>query len=994
MVFIMFIFIIAIFIWLIILENKVKDISDKNEKLEKELHSYETLLESIEHEMEDNYSRMHSSSFGSQNKKDSVQIRETSNSKTENISQVQDSISDNQPEQIKKESSINEVLSIAKQRTEHKLEESLTPLETNSNNVESSIITNTVNKQKTTQSTYKEAAAKQDSLPKTREPQPKKEPISFVHLFSWIGGFILLLGIIFWIKYAIENNVISPDMRVALGTIAGIGLWIAGALLKKPEVKTTSDTLCACGLCTCYSAWFAAYYFYNILPPGLTFVLLSIVSLASFATAVWKNAQYIGVLAQIIGFLTPFLFPSSTPQIWFLLAYAGLINVTAVAAALYRNWPHQLYTGLAFTFLSFLGIIKTGDPLQLTLFAGIFILLYTAVAASKNNKTLMHCSFVFTFIGLIILALRTHSLKIDSLPYIIVFASFFSVCFGIISSWKKQNELCFATLGFAFAAFVIVAFTGSFKALLAFIAFIMLFFGILTAKMQQPYLQIGTIVLATLGSLVLFTELGVTTTTETEYLPYYAGFAVFFTIFFGLIAFIQKSSTLLINTIAFSLITFTMLLPFKYNQAYVLSIASVFTIFFGILSYKLHNKTSQYASVGFTAVSSVLLSILAIFQSNISINLILAYSMSAIVFYYIFAAKEKDGLLFTLSSGSIALPLFILSLNAYFLDKNDEMPYWLLGWSAVTTTALYFLKNYFETDKSAWISSVIYNIFIALLINITSDALPEASQIAAGTTALILSVIYTYLIYTFVKSCNLADETDKFNLSCFICAPITFITLAITLHSTNEWQTMAFALEGLSLIVLWHYLKVDILQNIGLGLMAVVTVRLLFNPHIEDYHKETALIFNWYLFTYTLCAAILFIGSRFWRKEEKDTIPTMMRAASGIIIFALINIEIANYFAKGKGLSFNFCGGVAEAAAYTIAWALYGAICMFNSSPNNKAPLKAGIGLISLSLIKLFLSDIWNLSSGLRIVVLIGVAVILLAVSFIYQQFKKLRPSE
>ena len=200
---------------------------------------------------------------------------------------------------------------------------------------------------------------------------------------------------------------------------------------------------------------------------------------------------------------------------------------------------------------------------------------------------------------------------------------------------------------------------------------------------------------------------------------------------------------------------------------------------------------------------------------------------------------------------------------------------------------------------------------------------------------------------------------------------------------------MAFALEGLALIVLWHYLKVNILQNIGLGLMSIVTIRLLFNPYVEEYHEETMLIFNWYLFTYTLCAIILFVGSRFWRQEEKDTVPTIMRAVSGIIIFALINIEIANYFAKGKGLSFNFCGGLAEAAAYTIAWALYGAICMFNSSSKNSWLLKVGIGLISLSLLKLFLADIWNLSSGLRIIVLIGVAVILLAISFIYQQFKK-----
>ena len=49
------IFLIAIFTWLILLENKVKSLLDQNEELERKVDSYKTLLESIEHEIEDNY---------------------------------------------------------------------------------------------------------------------------------------------------------------------------------------------------------------------------------------------------------------------------------------------------------------------------------------------------------------------------------------------------------------------------------------------------------------------------------------------------------------------------------------------------------------------------------------------------------------------------------------------------------------------------------------------------------------------------------------------------------------------------------------------------------------------------------------------------------------------------------------------------------------------------------------------------------------------------
>ena len=63
--------------------------------------------------------------------------------------------------------------------------------------------------------------------------------------------------------------------------------------------------------------------------------------------------------------------------------------------------------------------------------------------------------------------------------------------------------------------------------------------------------------------------------------------------------------------------------------------------------------------------------------------------------------------------------------------------------------------------------------------------------------------------------------------------------------------------------------------------------------------------------------------------------------------------------------------------------------CPFCVNKKDSWLLQTGIGLITLSVLKLFISDIWLLSSGLRILVLIGVSIIMLVVSFIYQQFKK-----
>jgi uncharacterized membrane protein len=133
----------------------------------------------------------------------------------------------------------------------------------------------------------------------------------------------------------------------------------------------------------------------------------------------------------------------------------------------------------------------------------------------------------------------------------------------------------------------------------------------------------------------------------------------------------------------------------------------------------------------------------------------------------------------------------------------------------------------------------------------------------------------------------------------------------------------------------------------------------------------------------------MFSSALCWRKDSSKYFPTALNTVGGILLFALVNIEIANYFSNGVGLHFHFSGTIGEAAAYTIAWAICGAICMLCNYKNIPELQRIGIGLISLSVLKLFIADIWQLSSGLRIAVLFAVAIIMLAISFIYQQFKK-----
>ena len=243
-----------------------------------------------------------------------------------------------------------------------------------------------------------------ESAPATASPQPVAQtepqkplhtPITLDKVFSWVGGFVLLLGIIFCIKYSVEKNLISPAVRMALGVLTGAALWTAGACLKKENLKTTAHTLLACGLCVCYLTLFAGYHFYHIISAEDAFALLALIAATAFATAVWKKAFYIGILAQIIGFLTPFLLVSATPPVYcFLFGYGALITISAVIAAVKCNWNSQVYMAAGLSALYLLAFSLSAKLVLLLSFALLLAVVFAVAAFLRKQGAFLCAAFI------------------------------------------------------------------------------------------------------------------------------------------------------------------------------------------------------------------------------------------------------------------------------------------------------------------------------------------------------------------------------------------------------------------------------------------------------------------------------------------------------------------------------------------------------------------------------------------------------------------------
>ena len=109
-----------------------------------------------------------------------------------------------------------------------------------------------------------------------------------------------------------------------------------------------------------------------------------------------------------------------------------------------------------------------------------------------------------------------------------------------------------------------------------------------------------------------------------------------------------------------------------------------------------------------------------------------------------------------------------------------------------------------------------------------------------------------------------------------------------------------------------------------------------------------------------------------------------------MLAFLIVNIEIADYFSTSgaAALTFQFSGNFARDMSYSIAWALFALLMLIVGMRKEIAPVRyASLGLLGITVIKLFFHDLSQLDQLYRIGAFVVVAVIAILASFLYQRF-------
>jgi uncharacterized membrane protein len=295
-------------------------------------------------------------------------------------------------------------------------------------------------------------------------------------------------------------------------------------------------------------------------------------------------------------------------------------------------------------------------------------------------------------------------------------------------------------------------------------------------------------------------------------------------------------------------------------------------------------------------------------------------------------------------------------------------------------------------DREPYVAAIIASamLFFSARAALAAGGLTSLSGAVPVVEGLVLAWLLRHLLRL-----EPSGQRDVGRLALVAGAALAFATVAIPVQLDRQWVTIGWALEGAALAWLYGRVPHRGLLYACAGLLGVVFVRLAIYPGVLTYEPRGALpILNWYLYTYLISAGCCFVAGWWLSKTDEHVGGTWTRPsrllppAGAILLFLLLNIEIADYYATGPALTFRFGATVAQDLTYTIGWLLFGmALLAAGIYLRDRATRIAAVTLIAVTTFKCFLYDLGSLEGLHRVASFLGLAVSLALVSLALQRY-------
>src|SRR5580698_8680627 len=202
-------------------------------------------------------------------------------------------------------------------------------------------------------------------------------------VFNRVGILAVLIGMAWFLKFAIDNHWIGPLGRVLIGLIAGIGLIAWSERFRSRGYTAFSYSLKAIGSGILYLSLWAAFELYQLIPSAVAFGGMILVTAWNGFMCWVQDTELLALYAIVGGFGTPLLLSTGENHEPVLFSYLLLLDLAVLTLIALRPWSRLLlgaFFGTLLFSISWYARFYTDAQFGLTAFFVIVFFLLFAVA--------------------------------------------------------------------------------------------------------------------------------------------------------------------------------------------------------------------------------------------------------------------------------------------------------------------------------------------------------------------------------------------------------------------------------------------------------------------------------------------------------------------------------------------------------------------------------------------------------------------------------------
>jgi uncharacterized membrane protein len=212
------------------------------------------------------------------------------------------------------------------------------------------------------------------------------------NLINKIGIGILVLGIVYFVRYAIDKNWINEVGRVAIGILAGGLLTFIAHKIRK-TYTAFSSVLVGGAMAVFYYTISIGFHNYGLFSQPVAFGLMVLITGFSVLLSISYDRKELAILALLGAFSTPLMISNGEGNYIVLFSYLAIVNVGMLVLAYFKKWNIVNILSFAFTVMLYgswfasniVGVV--GAPYQgAFLFVSLFYMIFFFMHIINNVK--------------------------------------------------------------------------------------------------------------------------------------------------------------------------------------------------------------------------------------------------------------------------------------------------------------------------------------------------------------------------------------------------------------------------------------------------------------------------------------------------------------------------------------------------------------------------------------------------------------------------------